>query len=138
MAIKSVVIHTCIHADMYTGQPLKCSCARHTTRKHADEIVASGAAVFKRDTLGAVDYLQILLTGRRPKVPRAATIEKVHIVRAYVQGKESDQERIELYDEMTQESFVELGAKERKRVVRYRKIAGILRARKVRRFYLAA
>jgi len=46
----------------------------------------------------------------------AETITEHHITRAYADDKSYDQERIELYDELTQGMFAELGARARQRL----------------------
>ncbi len=78
-------------------------------------MVAAGLAVFKRAPQGAVDYRQILKTGRKATVPRAQTIQagkwwetvgypgtdvplRGQIERAFVDERENEKERIERYE----------------------------------------
>jgi len=69
-----------------------------------------GDAVWKKAPLGAIDYHQIILTRRRKENPRASTIAKKHIERAFVRGIEAERRRIEVYGEMDQVALVALGA----------------------------
>lgn len=47
----------------------------------------------------------------KAEIPRVVTIGRRQIIRAYVEGKETAQKRIEIYGGMTLKSLIQLGAK---------------------------
>jgi hypothetical protein len=108
MANKVVLVHRCKHADMDDGSPLQCSCKMRVSRTQANRKIDDGSAVWKKAPLGALDYDQIILWGRQPRVPRAPTIAKSHIERAFIYKKGFEQDRIESYGEATQRALIEL------------------------------
>ena len=59
-----------------------------------------------------------LTKSNRHSTPRVPTIEKGHILRAYVEGNENALNRIEEYQRLTQHSLGELGAEVRLRLTR--------------------
>jgi len=110
MASKVVLVHRCKHADMDDGSPLNCSCKMKVSLTQARRKIEDGSAVWKKALLGASDYRQIILCGRQPMAPRAATITKSHIEKAFIYQKSFEQDRIESYGEASQRVLIELGA----------------------------
>jgi len=51
---------------------------------------------------------EICIIERKKSTPRAATIERAHIERAYVAGDLQEQERIKVYGEMQREFFASI------------------------------
>jgi hypothetical protein len=116
MASKIVLVHRCKHAEMDDGSPLNCSCKMRVSRTQANRKIDEGSAVWKKAPLGAPDYSQVILCGRQPRVPRAPTIAKSHIERAFIHEESFEQARIECYGEANQLALIELGAVARIRV----------------------
>lgn len=54
------------------------------------------------------DGSDLLFIGTRKQTPRCETIEKAHIERAYIDGKEEDAARIDTYGELTRELWTSL------------------------------
>lgn len=117
MASKVVLVHRCKHAEMDDGSPLDCSCRMRVSLTQARRKIDDGSAVWKKAPMGATDYRQIVLCGRQPRVPRAPTIAKRHIERAFVYMKSFEQDRIESYGAANQRALIELGAVARARVL---------------------
>jgi hypothetical protein len=117
MASKIVLVHRCKHAETDDGSPLDCSCKMKVSLSQARRKVSDGSANWKKALMGATDYHQIILCGRQPRIPRASTIARSHIERAFVHMKSFEQSRIESYGEASQRALIELGAVARDRVL---------------------
>jgi hypothetical protein len=122
---KFVLVHACNHADTDDGLPFSCDCQKYITADEAEQDIAAGLVVYKKFQKHSGGFVlnrrEVVSCGRQPMVPRAPTIDQAHIERAYVgtvdhpSGSKAEQRRIELYGELTQQCFVELGAVERPR-----------------------
>jgi len=113
-AKRPVHVHHCIHADLDVGEPLDCRCRKHISLKAAESKVEKGEAIWKVAPFGVINHHQVILTGRRKNGPRASTIGKTHIERAFVRDVEAERCRIEAYGEMNQQALVALGATPRR------------------------
>ena len=107
-AKRPVHVHHCIHADSDVGQVLDCSCQKHISLEAAKSKVGKCEAAWKVTPLGTNDFDQIILTGRRKNIPRATTIGKTHIGRAFIREVEAERCRIEVYGEMNQQALITL------------------------------
>jgi hypothetical protein len=99
---KTVRVHTCFSPE--EEMPLVCACRRDIMRHQADRWVSTGMAVWI--SIGKRHFRDkiCMLDGSSQRTPRAATIDKAHIERAYASdhGLE-EQARIEAYGEMSQQ-----------------------------------
>lgn len=113
MAIeKGIRVHTCYNADLVEKPPDKCSCRKFVTRAVAEEFIGEGLATYltgyDRPKL-YTDLKQICMIGRRKRTPRASTIERPHLERAYLFGGDQEERlRIEEYGALTKATWDEL------------------------------
>ena len=110
--VKGVRVHTCYNADLVERPPDKCSCRRFISRVSAEELITGGLATYvtgyDRPRL-YTDMKQICMIARHKRTPRASTIERPHIERAYLFGGDvEEQTRIKEYGLLTQLTWNEL------------------------------
>lgn len=102
---KTVRVHTCFSVE--EEMPLVCACYRKITRHQANRWVRTGLAVWI--VIGRKSFRDkiCMLDGSSQRTPRAATIDKAHIERAYASdhGLE-DRERIEEYGRLTRQTLL--------------------------------
>lgn len=126
MKFRPVVVHACFDQRLGQPRPDSCRCRYRVSVDEAREFVAQG----KADWI-IVDWRNNfpvegsnLVWGARPekqrdeneklssayaiKTPRVQTIEKAHMERAYINGKQDDLDRIQAWGELAQEIIAEL------------------------------
>lgn len=106
--IKGVVeVHSCYCIELGEPRPVPCACRKIVSTAKAKELVKLGGAEWVIGYDKAKPYHdggKICLTGRMNQTPRAATIDDVHIERAYVDGYLEEKARIEEYGTLTRET----------------------------------
>jgi hypothetical protein len=106
---KTVSVHTCFSLDLGEELPSLCACRRKITLFQAKRWVRTGLsewiAVGKRTFHDKI----CMINGSAQRTPRAATIDKAHIERAYTSdhGLE-DRVRIETYGQINKEELAKL------------------------------
>ncbi len=126
MKFRPVLVHACFDQRLGQLRPLTCRCRYRVSVDEANDFVAQG----KADWI-IVDWRNgfpvegaNLVWGARPekqrdkdeklssayalKTPRVQTIEKAHIERAFVNGKQDDLDRINAWGELAHEVIAEL------------------------------
>lgn len=106
---KGIRVHTCYNADLVEKPPDTCSCRKFVTRVVAEGFIGEGLATYltgyDRPKL-YTDLKQICMIGRHKRTPRAATIEKAHMEKAYLFGGDQEERiRIEEYGALTKETW---------------------------------
>ena len=112
VTVKGVLVHTCYNADLVERPPDKCSCRKFITRAVAEELITGGLATYvtgyDRPRL-YTNLKQICMIARHKRTPRASTIERPHLERAYLFGGNVEERvRIETYGELTKATWEEL------------------------------
>ncbi len=110
--MKGVLVHTCYNADLVEAPPKDCSCRKFITREVAEALITSGLAVYvtryDRPRL-YTDMKQVCMIARHKRTPRASTIERPHIERAYLFGGNIEEQiRIKEYGLLTQIAWNDL------------------------------
>ncbi len=110
--VKGVQVHTCYNADLVEAPPKDCSCRKFVTRDVAEALITSGLATYvtryDRPRL-YTDMKQICMIARHKRTPRAATIERSHMEKAYLFGGNiEERDRIKEYGLLTQIAWNEL------------------------------
>lgn len=125
MKFKPVLIHACFDQRLGEQRPAECNCRYRISNDEAKDFVAQGRAdwVILDWRNGFPVEGANLVWGARPtkeemegtvssafalKTPRVQTIEKAHIERAYVNGKQEDLDRINAWGELAREVIAEL------------------------------
>lgn len=110
--VKGVVeVHSCYCIELGEPRPILCACRKIVSIAKANELVKLGGAewVIGYDRLKPYhDGGKICLTGRMNQTPRAATIDDVHIERAYVDGYLEEKVRIDEYGRLSVEVITSL------------------------------
>ena len=117
------VIHTCISPKENDGRSLRCQCRKLNGTIHADDVaslveqgVMAWVKVSCNGKLKEIRSEAILAIDREHHVAR--TVSAKDILKAYTDhlGEGNfHQKRIEIFDELTQGIFVDLGAMARRR-----------------------
>ena len=106
-----VLTHTCYSIERGDLKPKVCACRKRVSRLKAKLMVIDGLAEYvlmydKQNIYHSPN--EICIIERKKSTPRAATIERAHIERAYLDGDLQEQERIKVYGEMQREFFTSL------------------------------
>src|SRR5271154_5672664 len=80
---KTVAVHTCFSVELAEALPSLCACRRKITLHQAKRWVRTGLAEWI--SVGKRTYHDkiCMINGSAQRTPRAATIDKAHIERAY-------------------------------------------------------
>jgi hypothetical protein len=124
LAEKPVLVHCCFNPEIGQGLPMAgCTCKQRITFKARDAKIGAGMAQFivlpNSNGRPWSDTRQIVMLRKQTKVPRAPTIEKAHIERAFVCGGGdpapaiAERERIEAYGALNELNWIGLGAESR-------------------------
>ena len=112
IVVKGVVeVHSCYCIELGEPRPLLCACRKIVSRAKANEMVKLGGAEWVIGYDRVKPYREggkICLTGRMNQTPRAATIDGVHIERAYVDGYSEEKARIEEYGRLNYDELAYL------------------------------
>jgi hypothetical protein len=112
IVVKGVVeVHSCYCIELGEPRPIPCACRKIVSTAKANELVKLGGAewVIGYDRSKPYhDGRKICLTGRMNQTPRAATIDDVHIERAYVDGYQEEKSRIEEYGKLNYDELAYL------------------------------
>lgn len=104
---KTVRVHTCFSAE--DEMPSLCACRRMIFRHQADRWVRTGMAVWISIGKRAFRDKICMLDGSAQRTPRAATIDKAHIERAYASDHGLEERvRIEEYGQLNREVLLAL------------------------------
>ncbi|SRR6266568_102798 len=104
--MSKVLVHTCYSIEAGDPKPTICACRKFVSSAVSKKLLAEGLAEYVLKYDRKVPYhsgTEVCLVNRKKSTPRAATIEKAHILRAYVAGDLEEQERINEYGRMAKD-----------------------------------
>jgi hypothetical protein len=107
--IKKVVsVHTCFSVDLGEELPSLCACRRKITLHQAKRWVQTGLAEWISVGKRTFHDKICMINGSAQRTPRAATIDKAHIERAFVDGNLEEVVRIQTYGQINKEELAKL------------------------------
>ncbi len=127
MSLRVSLVHSCFEQHLGHPRPEKCRCKFRVTLDEAKKYVEEGKASWlvvdwKKDSEGVSIPVTSwnLVWGSEPaengivrsalamKTPRVQTVEKAHIERAYIDKKQDDIDRIEMWGDLAQKVITDL------------------------------
>lgn len=105
---KTVRVHTCFSIQLGEELPTVCACNRTITLHQAQRWVRTGLSDWISVGKRTFHDKLCMINGSARRTPRAATIDKAHIERAYVDGSLEEQIRIKEYGLINQEELAKL------------------------------
>lgn len=79
---RTILLHSCYNIELGERLPQKCRCRKLISKEDASALVKTGRAEWVVGMDGIPTW-DVCLVGRGNKTPRAATIEKAHMQRAF-------------------------------------------------------
>lgn len=108
-----VFVHSCFDPEK-ESRPVMCGCQRNVSWRTAERMAGLGEVKFLEYKAGNgkmyPDKRNVVLLGKIDRPPVATTISMRNIQRAYVDDQHYQQIRIQIYGQITQQAFANLGA----------------------------
>lgn len=105
---KVVTVHTCFSVELGEELPSMCACRRKITLHQAKRWVSTGLAEWISVGKRTFHDKVCMVNGSAQRTPRAATIDRTHIQRAFVDGNLEEIARIQTYGEINKEELAKL------------------------------